>query len=811
MLPGPFDSDGLPESVRFWKARIEESDPDRTFRVGVLYGPSGCGKSSLLRAGVLPRLAGAVVPVVVEATAADTEGRLLAALRRQCPYLPPKSALAATLRKRKGVPAGKKVLIVIDQFEQWLHAHSDYEKTELVEALRECDGESVQCLVAVRDDFWTPLSRFFKALKVEIEGGRNASMVDLFDADHAKKVLADMGRAFGKLNLAPPSGQEAAFLDAAVSGLAQDGRVICVRLVLLIQMFKGREWTPAALREVGGTEGVGAAFLEETFSARAASPRHRAHQVAARNVLNALLPEQGTDIRGHMRSSAELLEASGYASRPKDFDDLIRILDGELRLITPTDPEGKAGGGELAPHAGSGARYYQLTHDYLVPALRDWLTRKQKETRRGRAELLLADRAAVWNFRQENRHLPSLSEWFEIRWQTQKEKWTPSQRKMMTKAAWSFLVRFLSIDCVLALVVVLGISIFNKISDHQNREHAEALVQGLLLADTAQVPPAVSELSKYRVWAEPRLREENAKAAPVSRQKLNTSLALLPWDATQAEYLYERLLNGDPQEVVVIRVALSGHKDDLTARLWELLENPKSDQDRRLRAACALSAFTPDDPRWEKVGRDVAATLVIQKPFVVALWTDTLKGMGRWLLPPLAEFLVDESRGVPERGLIASVYGTFAAATPDAYLRLENQLAEQSGPHALVEAEIAVAKRQVSVGAALLVMGKGEKAWPLMRHQTDPTMRSYMIERLAPSGVDPKVLMARLSEERDVSVKRAILLSLGGYGPDRLSPVERQNLLPPRPARINRLVKSGLRRGTVYSSSSGSSCPGCCP
>ena len=41
-----------------------------------------------------------------------------------------------------------------------------------------------------------------------------------------------------------------------------------------------------------------------------------------------------------MRSEAELREASGYAGRPRDFDDLIRILDPELRLITPTDPEG---------------------------------------------------------------------------------------------------------------------------------------------------------------------------------------------------------------------------------------------------------------------------------------------------------------------------------------------------------------------------------------------------------------------------------------------------------------------------------------
>ena len=41
-----------------------------------------------------------------------------------------------------------------------------------------------------------------------------------------------------------------------------------------------------------------------------------------------------------MRSYQELLEASGYGDRPKDFDDLIRILDSEIRLITPTDPEG---------------------------------------------------------------------------------------------------------------------------------------------------------------------------------------------------------------------------------------------------------------------------------------------------------------------------------------------------------------------------------------------------------------------------------------------------------------------------------------
>jgi eukaryotic-like serine/threonine-protein kinase len=44
LLPGPRDRHGLPESLRFWKSRIETLDPDKSFKVGLIYGPSGCGK-----------------------------------------------------------------------------------------------------------------------------------------------------------------------------------------------------------------------------------------------------------------------------------------------------------------------------------------------------------------------------------------------------------------------------------------------------------------------------------------------------------------------------------------------------------------------------------------------------------------------------------------------------------------------------------------------------------------------------------------------------------------------------------------------
>ena len=88
LLPGPRDRDGLPESIRFWKRKIEQIDPDLTFKVGLIYGPSGCGKSSLVKAG-LPASAGKhVLPIYVEATAEETETRLLKGLRKACPELP---------------------------------------------------------------------------------------------------------------------------------------------------------------------------------------------------------------------------------------------------------------------------------------------------------------------------------------------------------------------------------------------------------------------------------------------------------------------------------------------------------------------------------------------------------------------------------------------------------------------------------------------------------------------------------------------------------------------------------------------------
>src|SRR5262249_31947622 len=77
------------------------------------------------------------------------------------------------LRKGQAIPAGEKLLIVLDQFEQWLQANSGKEKTELVAALRRCDGKHVQTIILVRDDFWTATTRFSMHAHVKFDPDSN--------------------------------------------------------------------------------------------------------------------------------------------------------------------------------------------------------------------------------------------------------------------------------------------------------------------------------------------------------------------------------------------------------------------------------------------------------------------------------------------------------------------------------------------------------------------------------------------------------------------------------------------------------------
>src|SRR5262249_49762744 len=144
------------------------------------------------------------------------------------------------------------------------------------------------------------------------------------------------------------------------------------------------------------------------------------------------------------------------------------------------------------------------------------------------------------------------------------------------------------------------------------RLRAQALLDNLLRAPTEDVPAVVRDMAPYRRWLDGSLREAyaEAEASQDARKQLHASLALLPVDAGEAEYLYGRLLAAEPHAVMVIREALRPHAAMLGERLWAVLQGPQSDPGKRLRAACALARYAEDDGRWAKVSRDVTARLV---------------------------------------------------------------------------------------------------------------------------------------------------------------------------------------------------------
>jgi serine/threonine protein kinase/formylglycine-generating enzyme required for sulfatase activity len=835
LLPGPRDRDGLPEGLRFWKTRIESTDPERAFRVGLIYGPSGCGKSSMVKAGLLPQLGPQVSAIYVESTGDDTEARLRRGLRRLFPALPLDGDLVGglkVLRRGQGLPAGRKVLLVLDQFEQWLFAHRGGSRDdELVAALRQCDGEHLQALCLVRDDFWMAATRFMRELDIDLIPGRNVAVVDLFEPRHAHKVLTAFGRAYEALpgRSADLTRDQGAFLEQGVAGLAQDGWIVPVRLALFAEMVKGRPWTPATLREVGGMEGVGARFLDDCFGSPRATPNHRYHQAAAQAVLKALLPEANADIKGRMRSIEQLRAASGYTDRQADFAELIRMLDAELRLITPVDPDGSLD--EDRPPARAADRCFQLTHDYLVHSLRDWLTRKQRETRRGRAELLLAERAADWGAKPEDRYLPSFREWASIRLLTRRKDWSESQRRMMRRAGRRIGLRGLGGAIIVGMTAFVGLEAYS-------RSHADGLVARLASADTPRVPEILREIERYRSWAEPRLRSIVSHEPDDSRAKLHASLALLPRDSGQIGYLYSRLLTADPMVMVLLRDRLGPYLGESTGRLRGDLRTARPQDPRILPLAGVLAALDPGNREWNGVGDAIATAIVRVPPRELDDWRDALRGVRADLIGPLSKILRDQGHG-DERAFAASVLADYVADDPKTLVDLlldadpksfsilfgavrdrragcldglrAATAAARTGPGseataaredatdpgssreaAIESARDRTARRGARAAVALLRLGYGDDAWRMLEYSPDPRARSALIDALPVYGADPAPLLEELLRPGGTeaaaakngylfhaitSRRRALILALAGYPAEALDARQRDAMV----------------------------------
>lgn len=841
LLPGPYDRDGIPSSIRFWKSRIEEMDSNKTFPLGLLYGPSGCGKTSLMKAGLIPRLSDHVQVIYLEASALDIDGHIRRSLINLCPQLAPQTSLpelVCCLRENERLLPGKKVLLVLDQFEQWLYRHPVVMESPLTAALRQCDGGRLQAIVLVRDDFWSAVSRLMHYLEARIVEGENSTLVDLWGLSHAEKVLALFGQAYGQLseNSANWSSGQHEFLQQSVRGISVDERVVPVRLAMFAEMMKNREWTPSILQKVGGIEGIGVTFLQETFESKSAPLEIRKHREAAPRVLQALLPVGKVDIRNATCSREELRAASGIDISPQAFDELIDLLDGKLYLITPVDNDDEerqlsqnpdqdsfsasdaTSHSVATPRSDRHAVHYQLTHDYLVPSLREWLTRKQRETRRGQAELRLIERSSIWKERPENKQLPTLSEWWSICWHTKRSQWNESQSIMMRQATRFHLQRASIILSLLLLVGSTLVLMQKRAASLERDARIAGLVDRLISAEPGQLPQVLLDLDKYQEAAAKSLNDilqSPANSVQQSRAQLHARIARVASDPNLAEPLSRQMLNAKIDYLPVITHRLQPYARQFKTTLRELMQDDQADPEHRMRAGLALANYVPPSEPDFWTSQDwsmLARCLVKANPEIQPLLRRCLKPLQTQLLNELEQ--IANSTEATDAQLLG-VANALADYAKDDTRRLATQLAQANpaqfsilfasildanrteASELLAEvtsrlppddlgsvARQAYGKHRANAAIGLMRLGEIDRAMRVFEYTDDPEALSQWIFGLRDRRVELETVLNCLKRQNPDDQSGlafhaiyAMLLALAEYSWEEVPEHERQELL----------------------------------
>ena len=810
LLPGARDRDGLPECLSHWKRWVTVRDdvPDLQ-RVGVISGPTGCGKSSLVRAGLVPLLESEIVTIVLEATADLTEKQLFAAIERHCSNLTSSTLpeALAEIRRGGGIGRNRSLLIVLDQFEQWLHAHPDPADTELVRSIRQCDGARVQCIVLIRDDFWLALNRFMEAVESPLQLGRNAMMIDLFDRRHARKVLIEFGRGYGQLPPAPepPDRDQDRFLDGAIDNLAHDEKVIPVHLALFAEMVKSKDWIPSTLRILGGTVGIGAQFLNDSFSATYAPANQKAHDEAARRILKTLVPGLGVEIKASRRTRAELLALSGYEDDRARFDMLMLIMESDLKLISATESLDRTRS-ESNPSM-TEQTTYQLSHDFLVPSIREWLTAKQRESFRGRLHQRLTEQAGLWSQQKENRFLPGFWEWMQVRTVLSASQLSAEEKEMMAVRDRKSLT---SIFATVTTLVLLGIVLFR----YDRQIGVNSLRDQLMIADPERLPVLINELSRHGALAETAVATSLSTAEKDSSQAFALQLANLRWnDSTLEDVFVSALTSSIPENAVLAGDEMRRWSDEIVPRCWKIVDQihnsddgfaPVND-DTRFHALVILAKMDPpadeqSSARWNVAAERISEILIhacTKHPDEYSQISTSLQPAAKPLIPHLSKVLgvtSEDLRNSFALSLLIDYLGADHATRTRLSLDASDWQIERMVPAVKTldmsvlwkvlnteeeyndspQEQNRVAHRRAMAFALLLKHAGSAQTEGLWKHFQRTTVnlanttRSQAMRLLALLNVAPERLLSRLRSETDPGIQYALLISLGDYSEQQI-------------------------------------------
>ena len=735
------------------------------------------------------------MPIFVATTDTKLELQLLQQIAAKVPEVPSDADLVTAIKTcRQGVTAGQKILIVIDQFELWLHEHQDVDVTqcELAAALRQCDGAHVQSLLIVRDDFWMAANRFMDELDSPLQSDHNMSPTELLDRRHARTVLEAFGRAYGALPEISQqlTNEQSMFLDQVIEGLADGERIIPVRLAMFAEMVQGRPWIPSTLEQIGGTQGIGLTFLTESFSGPNARPDYRQHQTAVRAILEALLPAPGLQIRTKMCSSSELSRFCGYPPSSDELSEVIRILDADTRMITPIDPQDS----EQAERSGKPGKYYQLTHDSLVPAIREWNAAENAKTRQGRTRLRFDNQAALWKANPTNRYLPSLWEFVNYQWYIRPQSLNSQQQMMMSRARAYHSRRVAIVTFVVSLAVIGSIWMWKQNERARVSQFANSMVVRLCDASLNNVPGILPDVLKYRDRTYPQLQAIFSDKSRPTHQRLNAAIALADEDPEYRNFVLQEFLRAPSESLPVLNTALEIQDTDIQEQLWSVIQDEQNG-DSVLRAASLLADQQPDNEQWEKAGQPIAHALLADDPKNLGYWMKSLQPISQHLGSHLLTSFVD-SKSELSKSLAFSMLRQFGLSDPDelvallAHARADQfdhvvEMAKQANAENSIYAHLARIANKSTVSArdkAAIIVASAKlqslsQVMPLIRDTLDPTERATFIGALSDLKFDRSKVFQQIKIEPNAGRRRDLLLAWGSFRNHGANPDEEATIV----------------------------------
>ena len=329
-----------------------------------IVGPSGSGKSSVLRAGLLPALAGGVLPGSGgwRRLLLRPGERPLEELRRVL-VSGAKDPLAEALDT---LPSGARLLLAVDQLEELFTAcRSDAERAAFADTLARAaadpDGRAV-VVVALRADFYGRFAAY-------------PGLAELLAANHV--LVGPMQASELRRAVELPASRvglrvEADLADALVDDVEGEPGALPLLSTALLELWQKRPddaLTLAAYRESGGVHGAVARLAEGTY---ARIPDERRQLVRA--VMLRLVGEDEGD--APVRRRAPLAELD--LERNEDVADVLATL-ADSRLVTVSE-----GSVEVAHEA--------LLREW--PRLREWI---EEDTEGRRLRRHITQAATEWD------------------------------------------------------------------------------------------------------------------------------------------------------------------------------------------------------------------------------------------------------------------------------------------------------------------------------------------------------------------------------------------------------------------------------